>query len=255
MTDQQIFSGSSLQTFLRCAKQWEYAYVYEYKRPPALRQVLGNAAHTAVETNYTQKVETRQDLPVDSVKDVFSDTFDALVVDAIIDEEAAETPGQAKDSGIKVIDRYQSEVAPAIQPIWVEREVQFQIDDIPYSGTIDLVDELSRVRDLKTTKRRPSGPNNYLIAMTGYALAFRQETGEKESEIVLDYMVRTKDPYYYPIYSDGPVSDDAIETFVGIVEMVNQAIKEGIFLPTGLTNYACSWCGYNDICPAYRKTR
>lgn len=252
--DKQVFSGSSIATFMRCAKQWEYAYVYELKRPPSIRMVLGTAAHAAAEVNYAQKIETATDLPTTDVLDVFSDAFDAGAMDATPDsEDEKESRGQAKDSGIASLTVYHETVAPPIQPLFVEHEGLIHVNDIPYSYTIDLVDTNGRVRDHKYTKRKPQGSGDYRLSMIGYALGYRHETGEKEADVVLDYMVRTKEPYHYPVASTGPVPDTAIDSFAGILAMINQALQEGIFLPTGLTNHACSWCGYRDICDAYAK--
>ena len=227
----------------------EFAYVYELKRPPSIRMVLGQAAHTAAEVNYAQKIDTKVDLPLADTLDVFSTAFDAGASDA--EPDKVESPGDAKDSGIKSVTVYQQQVAQGIQPVWVEHEGLVHINEVPYSYTIDLVDDRHRVRDHKYTRRKPQGRGDYRLNMIGYAMAYRHETGETEADVVLDYMVRTKQPYHYPVASAGPVPDSAIATFANILELVAHAVKEGIFLPTGLTNHACSWCGYRDICPDY----
>jgi len=250
VTDQQPFSASSINTFLRCGKQWEYAYVYEFKRPPSLRAVIGLSAHAAEETNYQQKIDSKNDLPLDDVLDVFSTAFDAQLPEAENDSE--ETPGQAKDSGIKTLSVYHNDVAPGIQPLWVEREGLMVVNDIPYGYSIDLVDDRERVRDYKYTRRRPAKDSrDYRLNMIGYAMAYRNETGSTESDVVLDYMVRTKEPYHWPVASAGPVPDHAIASFTGILETVSRAVQEAMFLPTGLQSHACGWCGYRDICPDY----
>ena len=82
MSDLQPFSASSLQTFLRCAKQWEYAYVYEFKRPPSLRMIIGTSAHAAEEVNYKQKIETGEDISLEHAVDLFSTAFDSAVAEA-----------------------------------------------------------------------------------------------------------------------------------------------------------------------------
>lgn len=251
--DTQVFSSSSIATFLRCGKQWEFAYVYAIKSPPTLRLVLGSAAHEAVEVNYRQKMATAQDLPVDDVQDAFSDAFDRLVIDVEPDDDG-ESPSDGKDSGIKLVTQYHKEVAPAVHPVMVEEQVQFRVNGIPFSGYIDLVDQARRVRDLKTVKQKPSS-NDYALNMIGYSIGFRQMTGEKESGVLIDYMVRTKKPYYHPVPSEGPVPDYAISQFAQIVQTVADAVSKGVFIPTGLTNNACSWCGYKDICSDYRRTR
>jgi len=246
-----VLSASSVTTFLRCGRQWYYAYVAEIKSPPSVRQVLGVAAHSAIEANMLQKLDSYLDLPTEAVEDVFAGEYDRLVGDV---ETPEEDIGRAKDSGIALIHKHHSEVAPRIQPIWVEEPVQFAVNGIPYSGMIDVVDDHHRVRDWKTTTRRPSG-QNYLLNMIGYALAYRQRTGETESEVVLDYLVRTKVPQYIPIASGGPVDGKAVVNFASVVTEVAETIQAGNFAPNGLVNGACSWCGYKNLCPAYQLGR
>jgi hypothetical protein len=91
--------------------------------------------------------------------------------------------------------------------------------------------------------------------MTGYGIGLRQKTGLKEDGIVLDHLVRTKEPYHYPIASKGPIPDESIATYADIVTGVAKGIEAGNFPPTGLQGHACSWCGYKARCPAYRAAR
>ena len=252
---EQLFSANSISTFLRCGKQWEYAYVYVIKSPPNLRMMLGIAAHEAVETNFRQKLVTRLDMPVDEVADAFSDAFERITEEEEVGDDDKETKGEAKDSGVALVGKYQEDVASTIQPLYVEQEIQFKINDIPYTGYIDLVDDTGRVRDLKTTKRKPSARTDYTLAMTGYAVGYREMTGKVETGITLDYMVRTLKPYYYPAATDGPVSAESVATFAAVLSGVSESVRHGIFLPTGLNSGACSWCGYQQICPAYKSAQ
>jgi len=247
MPDPVVLSASSLQTYLRCGHQWYLAYVVRLKRPPNVRQVIGLAAHTAVEHNFAQKIESKIDVPTDEMVEVFSDNFDSLAVDI---EDPDEPLGSAKDSGVKLVKVHAREVSPAIQPVWVEKAGQFTINDQPYSWTVDLVDDRDRVRDTKTKARAPK-IEDFMLQMTGYALGFRQETGRVESDVVIDALVRTKVPYYLPLYG-GQVNDNRIQSFASVVGSVGRSIENGDFIPNGLTNGACSWCGYADICK-YRK--
>lgn len=251
MTVPLVLSASSVTTFLRCGRQWYYAYVAEIKSAPTVRQVLGIAVHAAIETNMFQKLQSHLDLPVDQVLDSFSDAFEHDATDI---ETFDEPRDKAKDSGVALLRKHHFEVAPRIQPIWVEEPVQFAINGVPYSGMIDLVDDRQRVRDWKTTAKKPQA-NQYLLNMVGYALAYRQRTGETESDVVLDYLVRTKTPQYIPISSGGPIDQKAIVNFAGVVTDVADAIQRGDFVPNGLVNGACSWCGYKNICPAYQMSR
>lgn len=247
LTKPLILSASSTATFLRCGQQWYYAYVAGIKAPPSLKAARGIALHRAVEVNMAQKVTSHEDVELDVMIDAFDESWTGLAQDGFVVEEG-EDPGQYKDSGYQMTFLHRQEVSPTIQPVWVERPVQFSLGDgVVWSGQVDLADEMGRVRDTKSTARKPR-PEQYMLNMTGYALAARQATGENETDIVLDYLVATKSPYYLPVFNGGPVSDDRIVSFANTVEAVAGSIKEGRFVPNGISNGACSWCGYLDIC-------
>lgn len=249
-----ILSASSMTTLMRCGVQWDFAYLRKIKSPPTVKQSIGIAAHEAFEQQMVGKIAAEVDLPEDFVVDVFSTEYDHLLLEV---EDPAEDPGKAKDQGVRLVQKQHREIAPRITPVLVEAPIQFEIDGMLYSGTIDLVDGKGRVRDWKTSARKPTDGGTYGLAMTGYALGYRQLTGHTETDVQLDYLVRYKkqDPAYYPIPAGGPVSDGAIAVFAETVARVYETIMSGRFIPNGLTNGACSWCGYREICPYYRNKR
>jgi hypothetical protein len=254
MSDPVVLSGSSLATYMRCGQQWYYAYVEAIKSPPTVRQALGVGVHSAVERNMSQKVYSGTDVTEEEVLDTFSTEWTAMSPE--IAPDPTESLDDAKDSGIKILKMHHKHVAPNIQPLLVEEPVAFDLNEVPYSGTIDLVDTEYRVRDWKTAAKRPN-PTYYANQMTGYAIGYRQKTGMVESEVVLDFHVRTKVPSYVPLTSGGPISDESISTFAGTVQMVYRAINDGRFLPNGAWSNppACSWCGYANICPSSTARR
>ena len=244
MTQPVVLSGTSMNTFLRCGHQWYLAYVVQVKSPPNIRMALGTAAHSAVEHNMVQKIETKTDVSVDEMVDVFSDNFDRIV------EDVEEPIGTAKDDGVGLVRLHRRQVSPLIQPVWVEEAGQLTIDDIPYAWTVDLVDDKGRIRDTKTKMRRPT-LEEHMLQMTGYALGYRQRTGLIEEDVIIDGLVRTKVPQYVPLHG-GVVSDHRVRAFAETIRSIGSAIESGNFPPNGLSNGACNWCGYVDICK-YRK--
>lgn len=251
MAEPLILSGSSINTFLRCARQWEFAYVQRIRRPPSLKMALGTAAHSAVEKDLTHKMKTGADLPKEEVQETFRDEFvNKEAVDATT-TDPKETIGTMTDSGIKAIGVWHDVVAPATAPIMVEQHVQFKIDGQVIDGTLDVVKDGGRVGDWKFVGRTPTSGKTYAINMVGYAIGYRNLTGMKETGVDLDHIVRTKTPKHVPISSDGAIPDKSIRAYGRIVREVSESIEAGTFLPTGLQSNACSWCGYKDICDAY----
>lgn len=246
-----VLSGSSLNTFLRCARQWEYAYVYRFKRPPSLRMVKGTAGHRAAEVHMLGKLETGVDGPLDVALDAYSDSFDLESVDS---PEEDDPKPKVKDKGITEVKLWHKEVAPPIMPALVEQPISFTINGIPWTGTLDLADTNDEIIDWKFTGKTPKTADAYVLNMVGYAIGFREMTGRLESRVTLGHIVGLQKPKYVRIRSDGPVTDASVIAFADIVESANRSIQAGIFPPNGLKSGACSWCGYRDICSAYRDS-
>ena len=242
--------------------RWFYAYVAGIKSPPSLRAIRGIAVHAAVEVDMAQKIESKVDIPASDMLDAYDTSWGRETADGFaVDED--EDPGVIKDKGYELVTLYRERVAPAIQPIEVELPIQFTINGQIYTGQIDLTEEVEVpgewgpdrkhiIRDTKTTGRTPAN-NSYLLNMTGYAIGRRQMTGDIESDTALDYLIALKSPTYKEIRMGGPVTDEQISQFAGIVGDVSGAIQAGRFVANGLVSGACSWCGYRDICPAYLK--
>lgn len=260
MAEPLVLSASSVTTYLRCGRQWFFAYVAGIKSPPSLKAVRGIAVHAAVETNMRQKVTSQVDLPLSDVLDAYDTSWTQETANGFRKDPDQE-PGEIKDAGVSLLKVYQRDVAPKIQPDIVEKPIQFQIDGQPFSGQIDLgryvpvnlygdPDLRLEIRDTKTTGRAPD-PSSYMLNMTGYAIAARQEEGREEADTVFDYLVATKQPYYREIRLGRPITDEHIRKFAQIVGDVSSSIQAGRFVPNGLISGACRWCGYRDICPAY----
>jgi hypothetical protein len=238
----------------------EFAYVQRIKEPPTLRLALGSAAHTAVEFDLREKMETGDDQPLEQMQDTFRDEFEKESYGA--EDTPKETKGQALDSGVKCVEVWHKKVAPDTHPLAVEEEVQFSINGVPIAGTIDVVKQVGDptswfeskriIGDWKFVGKKPQDAGTYLLNMIGYGIGLRQKTGLKEDGIVLDHLVRTKEPYHFPIASKGPIPDESIDAYGDIVAGVARDIEAGSFPPTGLQGHACSWCGYKARCPAYK---
>lgn len=247
-----VLSGSSVATFMRCAKQWEFSHVYRIKRPPKLRMITGTAGHAAAEIHMLTKREDKIDPPLEMALDAFSDSYNLEVQET--DNESVHDKGEWKNKGIRGVRKWHKEVAPTIKPVHIEQPISFVINGIPWTGTFDVSDEDDLVTDYKFTSRSPSSADAYLVNMVGYALGYRELTGHTKSGIQVANVVMLKTPKYVPVRSPGPVTDAAIIAFADIVESVNRSIQAGIFVPNGLKNGSCSYCPYTDLCPAYKES-
>ncbi len=103
-SDNRHLSVTQLKMYLRCPLQYEFRYIKGMKIPPAGVMTLGKSIHSTLEENYRQKIETRQDLPLDFWTDYFSDTWQKSLEETVFEKD--EKPGDMKDDGIKLIKTY-----------------------------------------------------------------------------------------------------------------------------------------------------
>lgn len=268
-----VLSASSLKSFFRCPRQYAFSHIERIRAKPSVRQTLGIAAHTGVEHNFAQKLETRVDEPLDDTLDAYSTAYDAGIVEV---ENPEEDPGKAKDQGAKLVEIYQDRVAPETQPMWVERQSIIRLiashdEDcdlgpecqcgVLFSATIDLVDEARQVRDLKTTQRTPS-QGVHLMQLAGGAIAFETETGEQATDLIIDYLIRKKVSDYHQERWGGRVDAHMRRVFATQVQTAHSMITAGTFPATAAEagpGGPCSWCGYGpkgiDICEVWRRPK
>lgn len=276
---EQVLSASSLKSFFRCPRQYEFSHIQRIKAPPSIKLQLGIAVHAGAEHNFRQKLETRTDEPIADTLDAFSSTYDYGVQEI---EKPDEDPGKAKDQGVQLTKLYhiggwdQPAVAPDIQPLWVERNTTFRVrsshDDgcdgngtckcgVPFSATIDLVDEARQIRDMKSTAKTPS-QGQHLMQLAGGAIGFEAETGEQANDLIIDYLIRTKIPKYHQERWGGKVDRQMKKVFAQQVEVAHRMINEGTFPATAAEagpGGPCSWCGYGpkgaDLCEVWRRPK
>jgi len=186
-------SVTQLKMYLGCPLQYKFRYVDNLKIPPPSEITLGKSIHLTLEENYRQKIKTRKDLPLEQIKDLFSDAWERRVKDTLFEED--EKPGKVKDDGIRLVTSYHKIIAPKIQPVYVEKEFSLNLEDYTLKGFIDLVDDRNFIVDHKTTKRsmREDQVRND-PQLTAYSLAYRKLEGRKERGLRFDVMVRTKEP-------------------------------------------------------------
>ena len=244
--DSKHISVSQVKMFLRCPLQYKFRYIDGLKIPATGSLLLGKSIHSALEGNYSQKIETKQDLPAENVLALFSDRWEKEVKETIFDDD--EKAGAVKDDGIKLVTVYHQQIAPLIEPRHVEKEFNLAFENVSYTlkGIIDLVDVTGTIIDHKTAKRSMS-PDDVAsdIQLTCYALAYRSVFGAREKELRFDVMVRTKVPKLQQIPTTR--TDGDIQRFLKILGFVSKAIQSGIFYPCE-DRQTCSWCGYRGLC-------
>jgi len=233
-----VFSASSVSAYQDCHLRWYFQYILMEKGEESEAQRVGIAVHDAAEMYLKGTVAK----------------------DSIVHADPALAP----------LERiFRDDILPTYRnPVLIEAPFQISINDIPFSGIIDSVDQhdypplvglltaypqadsINILRDLKTTGKRPSA-GRYRFPMIGYWLGAR-ELGHEPHVMQLDYIIRTAKPYYWPEVVPSPDEND-IAWFAATLEGVAEGIERADYAPTGLGTYVCAYCPVRGICGPYQR--
>jgi hypothetical protein len=242
MSDKKYYRQSEVGMFLKCARQYMHRYLLGEITPPNAALTLGSSVDTAVTHNFEQKIETKTDLKIDYVVDIFSTDYENRKTETEWDED----PGKIKDIGVKLIRLHQETAAPKIQPVSVQ-ETFFIDTDVGYglTGTMDLTDENDFIRDTKTSKSSYSEEKvSDSLQATMYSTAFEVNRGKAPKGFVFDVLVKTKEPKYQEI--KGEISKGQKEIMFDSINIMHNQIARGEFqyAPEGAWWCSKDWCGY-----------
>lgn len=257
-------SPSQIETYRRCGWQWKLRYIDKLKIPPAIAMLKGRAVHVGAETNWKQKIETREDLKRGHIQEAAAAAFETSKsggYELTPDEQSIghkKVLGEALDRTVALAGAFADHVAPQYQPVMVEETFKIEIPNAPYdiSGRVDMVDEKNRIPDLKTSgKRKQQSEADQSIQLTTYAAGIQIKTGKPVPEVRLDVLVDTKTPQFQQLVSKRERRD--FEILVNQVNAVTAGIQAGVFLPAAPGSYVCSprFCGYWNQCPFVNAER
>ena len=244
-------SASRIGMHVRCPKQYEFRYVEGLKMRPSGAMILGGSWHSALEVNYKQKIDSRSDIKVTDMTEIFADSFDERVKNEEIDWKD-EKPGVVKDVGVSITILHHKQIAPTVQPVTVEQEFLVPFTDTnKLYGFLDVIDSVGKKRFIvenKSAGRTPSEDEVFKdVQLTAYSYAYRSLYGKNEDGIRKDIAVKTKVPKTVQMKTtrDG----NSIEILRQMAKGVESNTKSGVF-PPNPNSFLCSkkWCGFWDLC-------
>lgn len=256
---------SQMNTLFRCGMQYFKRYVEGLIVPPSISMIRGTGTHAAVGKNLIHKRDTGALLDRAEVADAARDAVNAAWGEsgAYLTEEDRTVPekllrGQAVQTAISLAQCHHAELAPALQPVHIERPFRLEHPDLAFDlqGTIDL-QEPGTLRDLKTSSKSPAkGIADSSMQLTFYSMAINALDKTPPERICLDYAVSTKTPKI--VTQETTRGPDDWRQLLDRANAMYDAIQKGVFLPTNPDNWVCSekYCGYwKDACPYGRKNR
>jgi len=264
MNQKPHISASQLSMYARCPEQYRRRYIDHTVLPPGIAIIQGSAIHIGAKMNFDQKIESHVDLPASHIIGACAAAFEEELVAGYVladDEAARGAPvvlGEAKDQIVKMAQVHAEQQAPAYQPVAVECSTRIILTEASHDllAITDLRDDLDRVTDLKTSKRRkPQNEADTSLQLTIYDAAFQWDCGRPPSELRLDTLVKTKTPTRQVLITTRMRRD--IQCLANRINVVLAAIQAGNFPPCPPDVWWCStrWCGYATTCPYFNSER
>lgn len=251
-------SASQVNMYNRCPEQYRRRYIEKHVIPPGSALIRGTAVHAGAEYNFTQKMETKVDLPASQVVERAVDAVEQKVKHEgleLNENEKAEGKeavvgriiDQSRDLSLVMMER----VAPGIQPVGVEEKVRIEMP----SASRDLLAILDirtadTVEDFKTGAKL-KGKKNWEgdTQMAMYSLTHRALTGKDPRTVRVHELVAAKTPKAETHDLNFGMSD--YEPLLRRINATLKGIDAGHFPPTATGAWWCSqsWCGYWNTCP------
>jgi CRISPR/Cas system-associated exonuclease Cas4 (RecB family) len=246
----ETLSNSKVQMLSRCPRQFYYRYILGYKIPPNSFRNFGGAYHSTMEANFKYKMDSGEDMPVEQVKDIFTDEW-KRASDEVEWEYEEEREENFSDRGVDLVGNYIKDVAPNRNPTYVEYEFSVALPeiDLPFVGVIDLVLDSNHISDHKTATRRWNKYRAHSeLQPTAYYLAFEEDFGTVPEGFIYDIAPRTGKSEIQIVET----SREEIEKieYLGRLKSLEECVAKEVYPKTDPGNWLCSekWCGYYGHC-------
>lgn len=253
----EAVSNSMLGLWFRCGIAFQYRYLEGMVIPPGIAARRGSALHKACDINHKQKIDTQEDLPLDSLQDAARDEYINLVKEEGVYIAPEDRTGKDRllneglNEAISATAIYRDQIAPQIIPI--ETEIYYRDDvglDLPVCGIIDVIDESNVEHDFKTSNRKKADS------------FFRTSTQPTFYLMLRNRIYGAHSFFRYHIITTGGVlqevdvtrGNDDFKRLLIYIQMFIDSLKAGVFKPAEPGHWLCSekWCGYSQICK-YRQ--
>ncbi len=150
-------SHSQMSQYQRCARQWEYRYVYGLKIPPGVNLITGAVYHSTLDKNFKFKIQSGIDPEPDIYEEVFDDVWRTKLKqekeEGVGIDWEEQKPGIVKDNTFSLVNAYMTEQAPQVEPEDVEIPLESMVDGTKILFRIDLIDVHGAVIDHKTAAK------------------------------------------------------------------------------------------------------
>jgi len=264
------FSPSGLRLLRVCPRAWQQRYIKGRKERPGEALTLGKAWHSAQGFNDLQKITSHADLPVTEVVEYFHDAAWPEAVEKDGGESEIrwdKKPEEVRHDGERITRAYLTSVSPRVQPLAVEKKIEFLVPGIPipFLGYIDVEEEANLI-DRKSGKQVQKKPDAhwrlqgvvytaFLGKPTHFHSVSRAQTPSIATPLQSEQMVVSLEE------AQRPLVERVFRDYAFQVQMYfDKYGPEDDWPVNGIfSDYkggpACNFCGFRNDCPAWAHER
>lgn len=238
-------SASRLSTWQQCRLKFFFRYISPIQKPKTPALIVGSSVHETLK--FWNMARWRKESPsLKQLHDVFADSWgkeqdngDPVNWDGEEQEQKA--------TGWRLLETYfrESPIKADEKPEAVEVSVEAHLGchGLPMLvGIIDLIRPSGRIVDFKTSGKCPDpekAAHLHDTQTTGYAVLYREATGNKESAMELHHLVKTKQPKLV-VTAFGPASDNQITRLFRVIESYINGLERQDWVPSpGMQCVSC----------------
>ena len=248
-------SPSSITQYLKCSAQFMFRKTIGAK-PPGIALLYGKSIDEAINIDMEQKIDSRENLPTDDIKDAFVTEWDSNKNDA--EFHPTDKPDSLREIGIDSVGNWSETIAKEIQPKAVQKKLAVEFDDFDFNilQFADVITEGGVIIDNKTAGRSiPVSkvtdilliPHDHRLQLTMYDIGYEVNESVRATGLGLDYLIKNKKPKIQQARWK-PNKQDR-QYVLGLMEQVANGVKKEVFIPNR-SNMMCSkkFCAYWREC-------
>ena len=248
----ETLSPSRASDFKVCPQLFKFKAIDKIEVPPTVYQARGTTAHLALQWLFDRAPNDRTpEALYELFRKAWVELRDEEYADLFVDTEEERQWGI---ESLEVIANYFLVEDPtALEPLDRELDMTEELGDITIRGILDRMEEEPDglvITDYKTGK---APPERYAIpaffALKIYALLIRKRLGRTPVRLKLMYL---NGPTVYEIPVTDPQLDATQRKLEALWAAINRAIVDNNF--PARPGKLCSWCQFQDICPAFADT-
>lgn len=248
---------SSVDNFYQCAYQWAKVFLEGVSTIPGARASIGTSVHAAVETLWTDAIETGKKDPnlaklTDAAMEAWKeDTHDGVQFDDGEDENTAAV------EIVKGTEAFIDDIMPFTQiPVAVEKRFSVEIEHPlveRISGTVDYITP-DTIADVKTSKRKPSTPN-YTTQQSIYRYLAEANGVDVKHNLIQGVVFRKGKPadgMILDMPTNVPQAKSLVNNMLDVLEIANSGTVPLEMLFRGNPKYyLCNpkYCALYNDCP------